>query len=232
MSLSLIRFRGELWLGGRERLSWNVADVMAKDVVTIDARASFKTCVRSMRMHGIGALPVVADGKLAGIITVTDLMLKEFRPSVRERFERSGADEPGPSAATLMSRNVVTVPPDAPLVTAVRLMFEHRINQVPVVAVDGRLAGIISRSDVLRVFLRSDASIRKEVTQNLLSDMPLVARGRVEPEVHDGVVTLEGELEAGPLTDVMLRLVASIPGVVGVHNHLKLFRRRRRPRTA
>ena len=209
-------------------MSWDVGAVMTKDVVTIDPQTSFKTCVRLMRMHGVGALPVVAEGRLVGIVTMTDLMLKEFRPTVRERYEHRDGGERSLTAQGLMTEKVVTVGPDEPLVTAVRLMFEHRISRLPVVDMARGLLGVISRSDILRVFLRSDLSIRREINDELLADFPLVGRGRISPDVRDGVVTLEGEVEAGALTSVLLRLVASVPGVVGVRNHLKIVPRHRR----
>lgn len=209
-------------------MSWNVGAVMTKDVVTIDLQTSFKTCVRLMRMHGVGALPVIAEGRLVGIVTMTDLMIKEFRPTVRERYDRPDDGERTLTAQSLMTKNVITVGPDEPLVTAVRLMFEHGINRLPVVDEARALLGVISRSDILRIFLRSDLSIRREINDELLADFSLVGRGRISPDVRDGVVTLEGEVEPGALTSVMLRLVASVPGVVGVHNHLKVVPRHRR----
>lgn len=209
-------------------MSWNVGAVMTRDVVTIDPQVSFKACVRLMRMHGVGALPVLAEGRLVGIVTMTDLMLKEFRPTVRERYEHPDDGHSRLTAAELMTQGVVTVRPDESLVTPVRLMFEHRVNRLPVVDAAGRLVGLISRSDILRVFLRSDLSIRREVADDVLGDLALVGRGRVTPDVRDGVVTLEGEVEPGTLTAVLLRLVASVPGVVGVRNHLKVAPRRRR----
>ncbi len=179
-------------------------------------------------MHGVGALPVVADGKLVGIVTMTDLMMKELRPTVRERYEHPDAGREPLTAAMLMTRDVVTVGPTEPIVVAVRLMFEHGVNRLPVVDGAGSVVGLISSSDVLRIFLRSDLSICREVAHGLLSDLPRIGRGHVIPEVHDGVVTLEGDLEPGALTDVLLRLVASVPGVVGVRNHLKVVPRHRR----
>lgn len=199
-------------------MSWTVAAVMSRDVVTVDRFASFKTCLRLMRLHGVGALPVTSRGKVIGIVTVTDLMLKEFRPPARERYERPPAESTkggGSTAAGLMTRSVITIGPDAPVASAVRLMFEHQVNRLPVVDGGGRLIGLISRSDVLRVFLRSDLAIRNEIQSAVFG-------GRLKPQVRDGIVTLEGEVEGGPVTEVLLRLVASVPGVLGVHNHLKV----------
>lgn len=185
-------------------MSWVVADLMTRDVVTIKPTTRPRECVRLMRMHGVGALPVVDGRKLAGIVTMTDLLLKE------------GAL----TAANLMTGRVKTVYPETPLTAAVRMMFDHRINRLPVIDHDGVLVGIISRSDVLRMFLRSDVSIGREVADTILGDLSFIGDGTVWAEVHDGVVTLEGEVEPGTLTQVLLRLVASVPGVIGVKNHL------------
>jgi CBS-domain-containing membrane protein len=189
-------------------VSWIVADVMTRDVVTVPPSATYGTCVRLMRMHGVGALPVLEHGRVAGIVCMTDLVLKERRTRA--------------TAATLMTPRLVTVFPDTPISVAVRQMFQHRINRLPVVDRDRSLVGIISRSDVLRMFLRSDVSIRREVTNAVAGDMPFIGKGTVWARVTDGVVTLDGEVEPGTLTDILLRLVASVPGVVGVRNRLKV----------
>lgn len=209
-------------------MTWNVADLMTRAVVVVDPSASFKTCVRTMQMHGVGALPVTSHGKVVGIVSVTDLMLKEFRPSPQERYapRTVRAKDEGLTAAKLMTADPVTISPDAPLAAAVRLMYDHRVNRLPVVDDQNRLLGIISRSDVLRVFLRSDMSIKKEVAEGLLDKLPFAGRGHIKPEVRDGVVTLEGDFENSMLTDLLPRLVAAVPGVVGVRNRLTVDRAR------
>jgi CBS domain-containing protein len=208
-------------------MSWIVADVMTRDVVTVPPSAAYGTCFGLMRMHGVGALPVVDGGRLTGIVTLTDLVLKDPRPPVRERYERGPRRERSHGARTaaeLMTRHLVTAHPDTPLAAAVRRLVQHRINRLPVIDGEGRLAGIVSRSDVLRMFLRSDVSIRKEVNNSVAGDMPFIGKGRIWADVTDGVVTLDGEVEPDTLTDVLLRLVASVPGVVGVKNRLRVRR--------
>jgi CBS domain-containing protein len=185
-------------------MSWVVADLMTRDVVKIKPSTTSRECVRLMRMHGVGALPVVEDGRLVGIVTMTDLVLKEYAPA----------------ASKLMTSRVKVVHPETPITGAVRVMFEHRVNRLPVVDGDGRLLGIISRSDVMRIFLRSDISIRQEVADAVLGDLSFIGDGTIWAEVHDGVVTLQGEVEPGTLTEVLLRLVAGVPGVAGVKNRL------------
>jgi len=127
----------------------------------------------------------------------------------------------GMTAAGIMTGEVVTIAPGASVAAAARLMFERRVKRLPVVDASSRLIGIVSRADVLRVFLRSDESIRKEV-HSLLNELPLLGRGRVQVTVLDGVVRLKGEVESGSLTGLLLRLIAAVPGVVGIENRLQV----------
>jgi CBS domain-containing protein len=193
-------------------MTWTVADVMTKDVVTVDPSASFKTCADLMRIHGISALPVVSGGdRVAGIVSEADLI------ETVARSKGSGRR----SACDLMTTEVITISPRASVAAAARVMHGRKVKRLPVVDASGRLVGIISRADVLRVFLRSDESIRKEVLHGLLDEMPLLGRGRVQVSVQDGVVTMQGDVESGSLTGLLVRLVAAVPGVVGVENHLR-----------
>lgn len=201
-------------------MTWTVADFMTRDVVTVSPGESFKTCVDLMRIHGVSALPVVvADGQVAGIVSEADLM----RPLAASSERPAQTRPPVRSAITageIMSSEVVTTVPGASLAAAARLMFEHQVRRLPVVDPPGRLVGIVSRSDLIRVFLRSDESIRKEVA-SLLNELPLLGRGRVQVSVRDSVVQLNGEVESASLTGLLLRLIAAVPGVAGIENQLQ-----------
>jgi CBS-domain-containing membrane protein len=205
-------------------MSWTVADVMTKDVVKVSPSTPFKTCADLLRVHGVSAMPViVADSRIIGIVSEADLLRKEARLSVRERYERPDRiSDSALRAAELMTSDVVTIGPGATLPEAARLMHQRHVKRLPVVDSEGRLVGIVSRSDVLRVFLRSDASIRREVSEDLVGAMPLIGAGSVYVEVRDGVVHLQGEMETGSLTRLLVRLVGGVPGVVGVENHIRL----------
>ena len=202
-------------------MTWTVADVMTREVVTVSPTESFKTCADLMRIHGVSALPVVVAGnRVAGIISEADLM----RPLAAIPDVPGEAGTPirkGMTAAEIMTSDVVTVAPGASVTAAARLMFEHQVKRLPVIDASHRLVGIVSRADVLRIFLRSDESIRKEV-HSLLNELPLLGRGRVQVTVLDGVVRLNGEVESGSLTGLLLRLIAAVPGVVGIENRLQV----------
>ena len=203
-------------------MTWTVADVMTRGVVTVGPTESFKTCADLMRIHRVSALPVVVAGnRVAGIVSEADLL----RPVV-DLPDEAGLAAPPPrsaiTAADVMTRGVTAIAPGATVAAAARLMSERRVKRLPVVDSSNHLIGIVSRADLLRIFLRSDESIRKEVAHGLLNELPLLGRGRIQVSVKDGVVKLDGEVESGSLTGLLLRLVAAVPGVVGVENRLRL----------
>jgi CBS domain-containing protein len=201
-------------------MTWTVSDVMTKNVVAVGPATSFKSCANLMRIHALGALPVVVgDDRLAGIVSEADLLAKEAQLMVPTGHRYSGGKAKAMTAGGLMTTDVVTTTADTPLAAAASLMFEHRVQVLPVVDSEKRLAGMVNRSQILKVFLRSDESIRREIVRALV-DMPLIGRGDVDVEVNEGVAQLHGGVATGRLTEIVSRLVSSVPGVVGVQSHL------------
>jgi CBS-domain-containing membrane protein len=115
----------------------------------------------------------------------------------------------------------VTIGPDASVVEAARLMDRARVKRLPVVDADGELVGIVSRRDLLSVFLRLDEAIRGEVVDDVFRRVLFVEPPQVSVEVHDGVVTLAGELEQKGLVEIAERLCRAVDGVVDVVNRLR-----------
>lgn len=196
-------------------MTWTVSDIMTREVVSVGLTDSFKTCADLMRVHGVSALPVVVAGDhVAGIVSEADLIQTVAVPA--------NGNGPGRRfAADVMTRDVITISSRASVAAAARAMYEHKVKRLPVVDSNHRIVGIVSRADILRIFLRSDESIRKEVSNGLLNELPLLGRGRVQVTVKDGVVNLTGDVESGSLTGLLVRLIAAVPGVVGVENHLR-----------
>jgi len=205
-------------------MTWTVSDVMTKDPVTVEPSTPFKTCADLMRIHEISAMPVIAPprSRLVGIVSDSDLLAKEADRSNRNRPERhDSAKARALTAAELMTTELVTTTPSASLATAASLMFQHHIKVLPVVDSARRLVGMLNRAQVLKVFLRSDESIRREVVKSL-SDIPSMNLLGSEVVVEQGVVHLYCVDQEGSLPEKIGRRLIGIPGVVGVKSYPKL----------
>lgn len=205
-----------------------VADVMTRRVVTVDALAPYKGVVRLMQENGVSALPVVDDdGTMLGIVSEGDLILKED-PELGRRgrlFDGRGRSSARAKAAAskaweLMTTPVVSVTPQASLGEAARLMHRHAVKRLPVLDEGGRIVGIVSRVDLLEIFLRSDAEIAQEIREDVIRRTLWMEPDTIRAVVHDGVVTLQGQVERRSLISVVDRLVSSVEGVVGVDDQL------------
>jgi CBS domain-containing protein len=155
----------------------SVSDVISAPVVTVRPATSFKEMVRLLHHHRIDALPVVdPDGRLLGIVSETDLALKqeERQPSHRVRSfvdaarRRQRTRAGGTTAADFMSTPVVTALPGSSLNGAARLLHQRDVRHLPVVDPKGRVVGIVTRRDLLSVFLHADADLHDEVADGVL----------------------------------------------------------------
>jgi CBS-domain-containing membrane protein len=207
-------------------MSWTVDKVMTRQVVTVRPTTPYKELVTLMSQHAISALPVVdlvgSEGRVVGLVSEDDLLAKERAGAERRMTSRGRGEQAkahAEAAQDVMTSPVVAVAPDDSLARAARLMHRARIRHLPVVDDDGRLVGIVSRSDLLKPYLRSDESIRHEITTEVLGRLNSPAEA-VEVVVADGLVTLTGELATSADVDLAVRLVSAIEGVVGVRNHL------------
>lgn len=226
--------RGKPCVAGRrskeDAMDRRVRDVMTPAVVTVPDSAAFKEIVRLMDEHGVSALPVVdRDGRLVGIVSEADLLLKEEYESETEaehrllsfrwrRIEREKAA--GLIAAQLMTTPVVAVGPAATFREAARLMHERKVKRLPVIDEDGKVVGIVSRADLLKVFLRPDQDIFQEVTQGVIERILWLEPGTVKVTVRDGVVLMEGVVEQRSMIPLVVGLVHGVEGVVGVDSRL------------
>ncbi|MGH2652411.1 MAG: CBS domain-containing protein, partial [Actinomycetota bacterium] len=180
-----------------------VMDVMTRTVVTIDGSAPFKEVVRLMDEFRVSALPVVDEGRrVIGIVSQADLLWKEEQPARRTgrplfegRRRRAGHKKAAASvAAQLMTTPVVTIERDASVAEAARLMNEKRVKRLPVVDAEGRIVGIVSRADLLQVFLRPDVRIRDEIVRSVIQEILSLDPSAFRVEVEEGrVITVPGK---------------------------------------
>ncbi|WBO68633.1 CBS domain-containing protein [Streptomyces camelliae] len=200
-----------------------VNDVMAHRVVALRTGALFKDIVKAMRQWRVSALPVLDDtGVVVGVVSEADLLPKEeYSDADIGRYGQLGhlADVHKADAVTageLMTAPAVTVRPEATLAHAARIMARTGVKRLPVVGRDGTLKGIVSRSDLLKVFLRDDADIAAEVRHEIVLRLFGPHSDTVQVAVHDGVVALSGQVRETVLIPLAARLARAVPGVVDV----------------
>ncbi|MFC8851571.1 CBS domain-containing protein [Streptomyces sp. NPDC057144] len=200
-----------------------VSDVMTHTAVAVGPQAPFKDVIALMDQWKVSALPVLeGEGRVVGLVSEADLLPKEeFRDSDPDRFTQMRrltdlAKAGGLTAVDVMTAPAVTVHPDATLAQAARIMAQRKVKRLPVVNAEGLLEGIVSRADLLKVFLRTDDDIAEEVGQDVVSPLFRSLADNVRVEVSDGVVTLRGRVEDTSLVPVVARLVRAVEGVVDV----------------
>lgn len=124
-------------------------------------------------------------------------------------------------ARELIAAAVVTTTASTSLATAASLMFQHRIQSLPVVDSENRPVGLVGRTQVLKVFLRSDELIGREIVR-ILHDVAALKHAHLEVEVTGGLVSVRGEIQSENVLRVVMERIASVPGVVGMKNELEL----------
>jgi CBS domain-containing protein len=205
-----------------------VSSVMSTDMATLREDTPFKDIVRVLEQRDISAAPVVdAAGRVLGVVSEADLLVKQgagdpgtAHPEKR-RWRRHHDTPPDPradavTAAALMTRPAITVTADATVAHAAREITKHNVKRLPVVDDDGRLVGIVSRKDLLTVFLRKDEDIRDDIIREVFQ-IGLGMRTAPGPvEVDDGKVTLNGELELRSQLSLAEQLTRHTDGVVDV----------------
>ncbi|MFF5022952.1 CBS domain-containing protein [Streptomyces collinus] len=200
-----------------------VSDVMTQTVAAVGRRAPFKEIVQLMQDWQVSALPVIeGEGRVVGVVSEADLLPKEELrddPDAGYLQLRQPVDVAKAAALTagdLMSSPAVTVRGGAALAEAARIMAHEGVKRLPVVDDAGLLAGLVSRADLLKVFLRDDEDIAEEVRREIASHLFPPPSSAVHVDVQDGVVTLTGRLADTALVPVAARLIRAVEGVVDV----------------
>ncbi|WP_345564690.1 CBS domain-containing protein [Nonomuraea rosea] len=210
-----------------------VADVMTTKVVSVTAATPFKDIAEALITGGISAVPVLDDDNhVIGMVSEADLLRKE---EFREQYYREGYHPPlrarlrhpkgrkkaaGDTAAELMTSPAVTVYPEASAVAAARLMDAHDVKRLAVTDYNGRLQGIVSRRDLVKLFLRGDKEIAAAVRDDILDSALWVNTEGVHVQVDRGIVTLSGWMEHRTETGIAVRMTHRVNGVVDVVDKL------------
>jgi CBS domain-containing protein len=207
-----------------------VRDVMTASVVTVDRLSGYKEIAGLLVEHEISGMPVLGFGRqVVGVVSEGDLIAARDKRRGRGGWAgrwRLGAGRGRPhislTAGELMTAPAVTIRSDATVAAAARVMNAHHVSRLPVVDGKGNLAGLVSRRDLLSLFLRPDAEIAQQVGQLLTEILP-TDRDAIQVAVRNGVVTLTGRLgqaDQRDLAEVAERLARDIDGVVDAINEI------------
>jgi CBS domain-containing protein len=217
----------------RQLHGWSrrVSDVMTTPVITVDRITPYKEIARLLADHRVSGMPVLKMGReVVGVVTEDDLltaqasMARQLRVAAKRSWRPRKQQYPVLTAGEIMTTPAITVGPHVTVHAAARLMNTHHVRRLPVVDDRGRLMGIVSRRDLLSVFLRRDEEIAADIRQ-VLDQILSVEPGEVEVTVRNGVVTLTGMLDRktgphGDLIPLAIRIMWDVDGVVGVVDRL------------
>ncbi|WP_432065215.1 CBS domain-containing protein [Streptomyces sp. C10-9-1] len=198
-----------------------VGEVMTREVVTLAPGTPAGQAARLLAARRVGAAPVLdEEDRVVGVVSRGDLAPgRRDRPggtgtgTAREPSGAEGAAE-GPTVRQVMAAPAVTVHPEQRVAVAARAMERRGVDRLPVVDEADRIIGIVTRRDLLRVFLRSDAEILADVRRTLRSVLGAAASARPDAAVREGLVVLGGP--AARDRGRLLRALWRIDGVTGV----------------
>jgi CBS domain-containing protein len=205
-----------------------VGELMTPGVVSVGPDTPFKEIAQLLAGNDITSVPVIDDqDRPLGVVSEADLLrneaagedpnglLPEPRLSARDR-DRSEAT----TARGLMTSPAVCARPEWTVVEAARVMEQRHFKRLLVVDEAGRLIGVVSRSDLLRVFLRHDQAIREEIRHEVVGRVLGLSPDQVDVKVADGMVTVSGTLEHRSAAHALIQLAKGVDGVIAVADRL------------
>jgi CBS domain-containing protein len=222
----------------------NAQDAMTRDVVTVGPQTTVGEIAGLLVRHRISAVPVVSDdGRVIGIVSQTDLGHRSETGTEKRRKwwldlfadadakAREYIKSHGLKAQDVMTRVIVSVPKTASLAEVADVLDTHRIRQVPVMD-DGRLTGMISRTDLVRKLAeikiaapaaRPDNGVLQKAIWDEIKAQPWLESAYINLSVKDGVVDLYGVVDSDDQRRALRILVEGVSGVQKVEDNVRLF---------
>jgi CBS domain-containing protein len=207
-----------------------VAEVMTYGAVSATADTPYRDLVDMLEMRAVNAVPVVDSfERVLGVVSASDLLHKiEFAGGVdpprvfESRRHRNGRRKSvGMLAEQLMSSPAITVSKRTSVREAARLMESTGVRRLPVVDDLGRLIGMVTNRDLLKVFLRPDDQIKRQIVSDIPSTVDGDGASVVEVQVDEGAVLLMGEIDRRSAVDAFVDRVSAVDGVVSVDNRIE-----------
>jgi CBS domain-containing protein len=202
-----------------------VRDVMTAKVLSTTPQTPLREAALMLAREGVSGMPVLdEDGVVVGVFSEADVIAKEglephrggllgwlVEPADRWLEDRLAAT----TVADAMSAPPVTIGPDRPLAEAATLMLDEGVNRLPVVD-EGKLVGLVSRADLVRAFVRTDAEIKEEIEQEAIRRTLWLDPADVTVTVENGHVTLTGAVSTETDAELLRTFVRRVPGVIDV----------------
>lgn len=209
-----------------------VADVMTRAITTVPAAAPVRAVVEALERNRGCAVPVVDDaGRVLGVVTTSDVLTRVAGTVAHPRGHgvagraETRRKQRGRTAAELMTAPAITTTTVTSVPDAARLAARQRVRSLPVLDHRGELAGMVSRDDLVKVFLRADADIQRDVEANVALGIDQAGQSRagnaVDVTVADGIVTITGQVATARLAESLIDRARRIVGVVGVNDLLE-----------
>jgi len=208
-----------------------VSDVMTYLVVTFRTQDTIQQAARRLLSNRISGAPVVEHGRLVGVVSEADLVAAYAPPALNGRH--FVATDPlmfllrgtmpraihNTTVGDVMTKDVISIAPDASVWEAASLIDRHGIRRLPVVDDEGSVVGVVARSDLVRAMARSDGDIATEVRKAIavLGEENFVG---LEVQARDGAVTISGSADRKTTHDLAVRIAAGVPGVLEVVDEL------------
>jgi CBS domain-containing protein len=205
-----------------------VDELMTTPVATVAPETPLKEVAALLVERGISAVPVVRGEDVVGVVSEADIVREEQapaavgrRPLARVRRGDRARPSRARTASDVMTQPAITIGWWQHAASAATLMTAQGIERLPVVR-DGKLIGIISRSDLVRAYARTDAELEREIREKVLFEGFWLEPGTIIVTVRGGEVTLSGRVDTEAHASALPRQVRRVPGVVSVTSSLKV----------
>ena len=209
-----------------------VRDVMTRDVITFLPKMPLHDVASKLIRARISGAPVVtADGTIVGVVSEADILVKEQgREAISHRRLAGVRGESAATKAALlklaatdageaMTTPAITIEGRATIAEAARLMTRHRINRLPVVD-NGKLVGIVTRADLVRTFVKTDAELVAIIRDEVLWRSMWVDPVGFDVRCDGGHVRIRGHVDRRSTADLIASVTAMVPGVIDVRSDI------------
>jgi CBS domain-containing protein len=209
-----------------------VRDVMTTKVITFRPETPLHDVASQLIAARISGAPVVADdGTLLGVVSEADILIKEqgseaipHRRLAGLRGESAATKAALAKAAATNAGEAMTAPPitvreGASIAEAARIMTEHHVNRLPVVA-KGALVGIVTRADLVGTFVRTDAELVEIIREEVLWRSMWVNPVGFDIRVEGGHVRIRGHVDRRSTADLIASVITMVPGVIDVRSDI------------